>query len=99
MNRVVSLFLILLFALSCNNEEEGAINEIDDDIEPAVTATGFPIGRAILRVSFAWLTCLIVFGHSKRRRRKDFAESSKIYGIHNSTSLRNPASLAPSPRG
>jgi hypothetical protein len=47
MKRVVSLFLIILFAFSCNNEEEDAINEIEDDIEPAVTPIGFPIGDPV----------------------------------------------------
>jgi len=47
MNRIAKLFLILLFAFSCNNEED-AINQVDEG-EPAVTEIGIPIGDAVTK--------------------------------------------------
>jgi hypothetical protein len=47
MNRITKLFLILLFAFSCNNEED-VTNPIDEG-EPAVTEIGMPIGDGVTK--------------------------------------------------
>ena len=85
MNRVVSLFLILLFALSCNNEEEDAINEIDDDIEPAVTAIGFPIGDPVeqevgqVAAQFPRLTAVGCYGSKRCSNNKHVIQHTADY--------------------